>query len=81
MIDVTVGHADPFVIDLNGDGKLDLLVGQFGQGRLLFFANTGTNEEPKLAPGEFLMAGAAEFSVPGVFSEGAGFHCVRELPL
>ena len=63
-IDVAIGHADPFVADMNGDGKLDLLVGQFGQGKLLFFANIGTNEAPKLAKGEFLRAGEIELSVP-----------------
>ncbi|MEN8149422.1 MAG: VCBS repeat-containing protein [Planctomycetota bacterium] len=64
VIEVEVGHADPFVVDLNGDGKLDLLVGQFGGGKLLFFANTGTNEAPVLAKGEFLKAGDAELKVP-----------------
>ena len=63
-IDVAVGHADPFVADMNGDGKLDLLVGQFGQGKLLFFANVGTNEAPKLATGVFLKAGEVELTVP-----------------
>ena len=25
VIDVSVGHADPFVFDVNGDGKLDVI--------------------------------------------------------
>lgn len=35
-IDVTTGHAAPYVLDFDGDGKRDLLVGEFGDGR---FAN------------------------------------------
>ncbi len=31
-IDVTVGHAAPFVRDVDGDGVRDLLVGEFGKG-------------------------------------------------
>ena len=42
-----VGHSAPYVCDWNGDGKPDLLVGQFGQGRLRVYLNTGTREEPK----------------------------------
>lgn len=35
-IDVTTGHAAPYVMDWDGDGRRDLLVGEFGNGR---FAN------------------------------------------
>lgn len=31
-IDVTTGHAAPYVIDFDGDGVRDLLVGEFGDG-------------------------------------------------
>lgn len=31
-IDVTTGHAAPYVLDFDGDGKKDLLVGEFGDG-------------------------------------------------
>ncbi len=64
VIDVAIGHADPFVFDLNGDDRLDLLVGQFGGGKLLFFANTGTNDAPALAKGEFVSTGEVGLSVP-----------------
>jgi hypothetical protein len=43
------GHAAPFVGDIDGDGKKDLLVGEFYQGRLRIYRNTGTNSQPKLA--------------------------------
>ncbi|MBT5657673.1 MAG: hypothetical protein HOI89_07830, partial [Phycisphaerae bacterium] len=32
VIDVTTGHAAPYVYDFNGDGIRDLLVGEFGDG-------------------------------------------------
>ena len=50
-IDTEVGHAAPFVADIDGDGVRDLLVGQFGGGALWIYRNTGTNAEPKLAAG------------------------------
>lgn len=31
-IDVTTGHAAPYVLDFDGDGVRDLLVGEFGDG-------------------------------------------------
>jgi hypothetical protein len=65
-IDVTVGHAAPFVHDMNGDGKRDLLVGQFGDGALRIYTNAGTNEQPKF--GEkfewFTVEGGAKGTVP-----------------
>jgi hypothetical protein len=48
-IDTDVGHAAPFVCDIDGDGINDLLVGQFGDGILWIFRNEGTNEKPELA--------------------------------
>ena len=47
-IDVEIGHAAPFVCDWNGDGKRDLLVGQFGGGKLAIHENTGSAAEPAL---------------------------------
>ena len=32
-VDVTTGHAAPYVMDWDSDGKRDLLVGEFGDGR------------------------------------------------
>lgn len=32
-IDVTTGHAAPYVLDFDGDGLKDLLVGEFGDGQ------------------------------------------------
>ena len=63
-IDVEVGHAAPCFYDLDGDGKKDLLVGQFGGGKLRVYKNKGTNEEPKYEGFEYLQAGGKAATVP-----------------
>lgn len=63
-INVQVGHAAPFRHDLDGDGAFDLLVGQFGQGKLLWFRNTGSNAEPRFAAGVFVKAGNGDAMIP-----------------
>jgi len=56
-IDVDVGHAAPYVVDFDGDGVRDLLVGQFGKGRCRIYRNTGTDAAPQFGEFEFLDAG------------------------
>jgi hypothetical protein len=63
-IDTDVGHAAPLVVDFDGDGKDDLLVGQFGDGVLWFYKNVGTNAQPKYAAGVKFKAGDKEGRVP-----------------
>jgi hypothetical protein len=63
-IDTQVGHAAPLVVDFDGDGKKDLLVGQFGDGILWFYKNVGTNAEPRYAAGVKFQAGGKDGRVP-----------------
>jgi hypothetical protein len=63
-VDVDVGHADPYVCDWNGDGLPDLLVGQFGSGKLRIYLNEGTRKEPKLGEPRWFKAGGADGTVP-----------------
>lgn len=58
------GYAAPCWADIDGDGKKDLLVGQFAQGKIRVFKNLG---EGKLAKGDWLQAEGATAEVPGVW--------------
>jgi hypothetical protein len=53
-ITAVIGHAAPFVVDYDGDGVRDLIVGMFGSdddgvtgGTGRFYRNTGTNAAPE----------------------------------
>ncbi len=56
-IDVEIGHLVPTVVDWNGDGKKDLIVGQFSNGAIRLYLNEGTDAEPKFGKFGFLEAG------------------------
>lgn len=58
------GYAAPCWADIDADGKKDLLVGQFNQGKIKVYKNLG---EGKLAAGTWLEAGGSVAEVPGVW--------------
>ncbi|MBN1670357.1 MAG: VCBS repeat-containing protein [Kiritimatiellae bacterium] len=55
-------RACPCVVDWDGDGKKDLLVGEYS-GRIFFFANTGTDAAPAFNGSTLLAAGGSTLDV------------------
>ncbi|MFN0138038.1 MAG: hypothetical protein ACKVS9_18195 [Phycisphaerae bacterium] len=58
------GFAFPALADIDRDGKLDLLVGQFKQGKIRVCKGLG---DMKFAAGDWLQAGGSVAEVPGVW--------------
>jgi len=58
------GYASPACVDLDKDGKLDLVVGQFRDGKMHTFKNLG---EGKFGPSVWLQAEGETAKVPGVW--------------
>ncbi len=63
-IDVDLGHAAPRFVDWDGDGLEDLLVGQFGEGRLAIYRNVGHRGEPKFESSDWFRAGGELGRIP-----------------
>jgi hypothetical protein len=63
-IDTDIGHAAPFVVDWDQDGKLDLVVGQFGEGKLKIFRNLGSTSKPQYAEPSWFEAAGSVAKVP-----------------
>src|SRR5262245_44455493 len=58
------GWAAPAWVDLHGDGRMHLLVGQFREGKIQVFQHLAAE---KFAPGDWLQAGGEVAEVPGVW--------------
>jgi hypothetical protein len=58
------GYAAPCWTDADGDGKKDLLVGQFNKGKVRVFKSLG---EGKFAKGDWLKAEGQPAEIPGVW--------------
>jgi hypothetical protein len=59
-----VGHtASPEVLDWNNDGRKDLLVGTYSEGKIFLFLNQGSDAAPVLGKGVALQAGGKDIKV------------------
>ena len=58
------GHAAPFIGDFFEDGGLALLVGQYYDGRLRIYRNTGRRTKPRFESYTWFEAGGKIASVP-----------------
>lgn len=58
------GYAAPSVFDVNGDGHLDLAVGQFSGGKIKIYPGQG---QGKFGAGKWLQADGKDAEVPGVW--------------
>ncbi len=57
------GNASPFVVDWDGDGRQDLLLGQYYGGKVRFYQNVGSNFEPVFESFSYLQADGVDISV------------------
>jgi hypothetical protein len=57
------GHSSPWIVDVDGDGVNDLVVGDFS-GLFRFYRNEGTNKQPRYAKAVNLKAGGVDAKVP-----------------
>lgn len=55
-ITMQVGCASPCVTDWNLDGKKDLIIGQFAEGKMRYYENIGTNANPQFGDYTFMEA-------------------------
>lgn len=62
------GYACPTLADVDEDGKLDLVVGQFNNGHMKFCRNIAEdNAEPEFAKAKWIKSGKDRAEVPGVW--------------
>jgi hypothetical protein len=57
------GHSSPWLVDVDGDGVRDLVVGDFS-GLFRYYRNEGTNQHPRYARAVDLQAGGVDAKVP-----------------
>jgi len=56
-------YGSPCIVDWDGDGLKDMITGQFDYGRIRFYKNEGTNEDPIFNSYAFLQANGSMISM------------------
>ena len=64
VIDTDIGHAAPYVADIDGDGVQELLVGQFGDGKLRIYRKTEADTDSGYGEVAWFHAGGKLVKVP-----------------
>jgi hypothetical protein len=59
----TGGNASPFLVDWNGDGRQDLLLGQYLYGKVRYYENVGEDTAPAFGDFAYLQADGADISL------------------
>lgn len=54
---------DPCVVDWDGDGVKDLVIGQFASGKIRFYQNSGTNAVPAFTGFSYIQAGGVDITM------------------
>jgi hypothetical protein len=62
---VPSNRSSPVILDLDGDGKKDLLTGNT-EGQLLFYQNIGTDDKPSFSGYSFVKSNGASIDLPGM---------------
>lgn len=62
------GYASPTMADVDGDGRPDLVVGQYNEGHMQFFKNISEDSNsPQFASSQWIKTGDKRAVVPGVW--------------
>ncbi|MHC4744394.1 MAG: hypothetical protein ACYS8Z_20975, partial [Planctomycetota bacterium] len=72
-MDVAGDRSSPVIMDLDDDGKKDILTGNT-LGQLLFYSNTGTDSDPNFAGYRMVKADGVEIDLAG-YSRSRPFVC------
>lgn len=64
-VDIDVGYyGAPCMADWNGDGKSDLVLGEFSLGKIRLYLNSGTADSPVFTGFTYLQSDGADITLP-----------------